>query len=501
LFVTLLGLASRILTRRLSPSPSLPGEIDLRVGLDASTTRDLSAAEGELAKTFFEFARKQLEDEQTIHIFVRRLIGGERFAKDMLPGGMRVQRTWFFNYQFFIEAHWQRRRLILASAELDGRYALNTVWFPDRGIAIAVIANGVDVSVFQRFLLRYLSGNPIQRRSSEAPSRIVFGFPHMLHMLWNGLPALRRFAQDGIPSQADVHYLFEPFGPLDALLPELSGRLKRMSLEEATRLNDSYQISLGVGGRFIDRETQARIRDFARLAASAGCMAERKRLANSFAPIFWITAKPGNRSLVNEPRVLAGLMRGLVERYPNSGFIIDGASKPWDFAWNRNYDGFFRKHIEGLVVESAELLAGITAKCSDILDRVLILNDLPVTEEIVFGELADFYVAHGGSMQHKIGWIHEKPGFVHSTSRFLRFFETLRHATEAMAPVYFPTPGLIADENVLERSSKAYARKDERYHITDVNRFVAEVASACETSRGTSSAASDSRNDIRAARN
>ena len=48
-----------------------------------------------------------------------------------------------------------------------------------------------------------------------------------------------------------------------------------------------------------------------------------------------------------------------------------------------------------------------------------IVTDVDVLEEVFWSELADFYFCHGGSMQNKIGWVHDTPGVIHSNESFI----------------------------------------------------------------------------------
>src|ERR1700761_8369009 len=65
-------------------------------------------------------------------------------------------------------------------------------------------------------------------------------------------------------------------------------------------------------------------------------------------------------------------------------------------------------------------MADIVSRLSSVpVTGVRLLNGLTVTDEISWGAIADFYFCHGGTMQNKIGWVHEVNGIVHSNTRFL----------------------------------------------------------------------------------
>jgi hypothetical protein len=436
------------------------------VGLEGPVP-ELTGAVKESVGELIAVARRQLLDEAAIRDFALGLLQrGPSSARAHLPREFELTRSWFFEEQFFYEVCNPRLRAVLVTSLIDRGHAINTVWFVDDGVAVAVQDHATDVRRFNRFLDATLRRDGRDRKEKPHLRRLVTGFPHMLHVLWNGIsPVIALAQEDNGATDFEVHVLFEPFGPIERLVPELSGTLRRVSRTWAADQNDGYEVNCGVAGWRITREAQSRIINLAKELSTTASREASAAFASRFSPVIWVTAKPGHRTFINEAVVLADLITRLSQLLPKAGFIIDGASYPWDFHHNSNYDGRFRSQIAGVTAKSdthiKNILQGLP---SEVHDRTVVLNGIDVHDEIVWGCVADFYVAHGGSMQHKIGWIHDVPGYVHSNQQFLDHFKHIRFSpVEAGTVVYYPSEGVLLDDDPAGYSSSQLAWKSQKY--------------------------------------
>jgi hypothetical protein len=436
------------------------------VGLEGPVPEALSLLKAP-ASDLIAVARRQLVDEGAIRGFALGLLQhGPGGAAAFLPRGFNLTRSWFFEDQFYYEVRSRHLRAILVTSMVDRGYAINTVWFVDDGEALAAEAHGADVTRFNRFLDATLRRDDGNRKATLQLRRLVTGFPHMLHVLWNGISPVISLAQanDGF-TDFEVHVLFEPFGPIERLVPELRGAVTRISAPRSAEQNSHYRVNCGVGGWSVTREAQSRIIRVAKELSEPATHQASAVFASRFAPVIWVTAKPGDRTFTNEAVVLADLVIRLSRLLPKAGFILDGSSYPWDFHRNVNYDGFFRSHIAGLTARSGthidEIVKGLPPQ---VRERTMVLNGIDVQDEVVWGCIADFYIAHGGSMQHKIGWIHDVPGYVHSNQPFLHHFKHIRFAPlEARTVVHYPSEGVLLDDDPSRYSPLQLARKDQKY--------------------------------------
>lgn len=450
--------------------------------MDAGLTGALTAPASEL----IALARRQLMDEAAIRDFaVTMLQRGTSGASAHLPRGYNLTRSWFFEEQFFYEVRNRGVRAILVTSLIDRGYAINTVWFIDANMAVAVESHGVDVPMFNRFLAAKLRLDGSDRRTKPLPRRLVTGYPHMLHSLWNDISPVISLAQEtsGV-RDFEVQVMFEPFGPIERLVPELSGAVTRVSTKQAVDQNDRYELTCGVAGWRITREAQSRIIQLAGELCTAASHEASADFASRFSPVLWVTAKLGDRAFMDEAAVIGDLVTRLSQLLPKAGFILDGSSYPWDFHHNSNYDGFFRNHIAGLTATADSHIQDIVQRLpAEVRARTKVLNGIGVQEEIVWGRVADFYIAHGGSMQHKIGWIHDIPGYIHSNRQFVHYFRHMRFAPlEAEPLVHYVSEGVLLDDDPSGYSPLQLARKDQKYAPVSWEAFYEDVVHAMEGS-------------------
>jgi hypothetical protein len=92
---------------------------------------------------------------------------------------------------------------------------------------------------------------------------------------------------------------------------------------------------------------------------------------------------------------------------------------------------------------------------------------------------ADFYICHSGTQQHKIGWLYDVPGIIHTNAYFSNNYSTWWVAQMAMSPII---PAMISHDIVKEYNGVEIhddiTRRD--YVFTDINKFCCEVISEME---------------------
>jgi hypothetical protein len=130
-------------------------------------------------------------------------------------------------------------------------------------------------------------------------------------------------------------------------------------------------------------------------------------------PVLWMTFRNEGRACENEPEMLVRVARRFTERYPSSAILLDGFSYPADFD-SPHYDQV-RKTFIGYAQSFGDEIAKICAK----VPQVLNVNGFSVPESIVLAGTADYYISSAGSIQHKIGWLHNKPGYIHTCAAAL----------------------------------------------------------------------------------
>ena len=400
--------------------------------------------------------------------------------------------SWFHEFQFYYEFDaGPHGRYFWISGMLDRGFRLDTIWFPARHVAVANCPSQMDDGRLARFMQK-LAQAPVKLVTvppwTEMPRSAVVGFPHFMHMLWNELPALDRLVSAGLPGGTlpavfSIAVQHEPFGPMPELFPELAPWMQPLRYEEVPAWNAAHGLVLGLGSWSVTRETQDRVLRVARRYTSAEALAQQAAFKASYDPVFWVSVKPPKRTVSDQPAMLAGLIRILRAEYPGAGFILDGASLPWDFPGNPNYPPWFHSNSQAAVGESGVIISTILAMLDDGREHVVVLNGLGACDEAAWGGTATFYVCHGGTMQNKIGWLHRIPGFVHSNTAFMQSIRAAPSPVVDAPTCHYASTDLIRDDDPACYSPHELARKDQNYSLTSLARFADEVKAAFLTSR------------------
>ena len=179
-----------------------------------------------------------------------------------------------------------------------------------------------------------------------------------------------------------------------------------------------------------------------------------------------------------QSETLVNLIEALAADYKDAGFVLDGASLPWDYPGNSNYPPWFHAVIDKAVQGSSEIIDAVLENLDGgVRPHVQALNNVSACEEVVWGESADFYICHGGTMQNKIGWIHRVPGFIHSNRTFLRFNRVMSPVSDGPA-CFYASDALIVDDDPGKYSALELARKDQDYSFTSIAALISEVRDA-----------------------
>ncbi len=392
--------------------------------------------------------------------------------------------SWYVAHRFCYH-FWSVEEYFWISSSSDDAFVLSTIYFPERRIALGLGAHAVN----EQFLLDLERLRSIETKPAAAPEHfegrrvVVTDHSHYMHTLWNELPALDKAVSSGLAKRLLVAALYQPLGPLAELFPELEQDLRVLKFGEISALNREHRLLVGLGSRTITRRVQERVRDVAARHVLSEIVERRDRFRRAHAPIFWFSVKPPGRTCVREAEVLAHLVTTSKRAYPSAGFILDGTSRPWDLETNDNYGSWFMPGLQSASAYARQTIADVIARLPRKLHScVQAVSDVPVCEEIVWGEAADFYFCHGGTMQNKIGWIHRVPGMIHTSNEFMGVWKALSGVVEDAPPVYFVSSEIIVDGE--PRSYPAFTRErvQANYDFTSLDDLAAEFLGAARAS-------------------
>jgi len=109
------------------------------------------------------------------------------------------------------------------------------------------------------------------------------------------------------------------------------------------------------------------------------------------------------------------------------------------------------------------------------LGRVYDMCGLSLADAVTTAQRADYYVSHAGTLQHKLGWMHNTPGFVHSCQGGISPGARKWYAAQLEGGV---EPEVIESafvEDLQADAGGSVAARNLDYRITDIPGAVAQV--------------------------
>lgn len=296
------------------------------------------------------------------------------------------------------------------------------------------------------------------RRTEPPRPWVLLDNRQFAHHLWNALSGLEHLAaachKGDLAPPAGLLVCAEPWGPPEALFPELSAA--GVPVERATfpapieAAQREHRLLLRVGGTRMSEALLARVHRLAAQRVPEAVLERAASLRRDHRPILWVTLRMENRTWVSQVPGLIAIGRRLAADYPDAALLIDGFSVPYGPA-NAPDAGHAR-----LIVAEQQAAAAIAAALSGVLPVVSLVGR-PLFEAVVFTTVADCWLAHQGSLQHKIGWLGNCPGVVHANRRVLTtpmLWEPALHARVAQTPPTYLDPALVRDVPGAKRVAK-----------------------------------------------
>ena len=394
-------------------------------------------------------------------------------------------RSYYHSHRFFYEFD-SIEPYYWISSVLDRAYCLSALYFPHRQIAVTMYDYNIDASLIRQFagFRAAIPSEPRPVMPSAGQRIVVAGWPHSMHMLWNELPALDAIAQNGLQDKLQLAITHEPFGPTAELFPRLAGSIRTLTYDDATALNRHNRFLVGLGAWTITPAVQQQVQRVALRNASPALVQTRDSFRSLHEPIFWLSVKPPNRTCLDQSAVLATLIASIRREYPRAGFLLNGVSLPWDYYNNPNYLPWFRASLQRASTASRQSIRDVVEQLPfSLRDAIAPVTDISLCDEIVWGDAADFYFCHGGTMQNKIGWVHRIPGMIHSNQKFLASFKGMPPPVLDGAPCFFLPPDATVDDAEANYTPDQLARKDQNYRFTSLDKVAAAVLEAFAASR------------------
>lgn len=325
--------------------------------------------------------------------------------------------------------------------------------------------------------------------SQHGSSVVLMGHPNFAHNLWNELSALHFYSQSrpAASSALEFQVLYEPLVSLTDITGDIPVKVTRPK---------SFQSLVGFQPSLVTRLGSTQIPLVFRQQLTSLLTVRRDEtltdeLVTSLAgsgPVIWISARLDARTLDNQSEFLHSLITRIADHYPRAAFIMDGFSYANDYGskvYLQGDGGPSGAQREGsglggvMRLREKEVTAYITGLQdklgAHLANTIINVSGMQLAEAIYFAGLAQYYVCHAGTLQHKIAWLHNTPGMVHSNTTGLVKGASAWLADQLEGGL---SPGLISPEHVVDLDSIRTTNQVDRnrdYHLLDIDGAVADI--------------------------
>jgi hypothetical protein len=313
----------------------------------------------------------------------------------------------------------------LITGDIQFGYPLATFLAEPNGVLLALLGDDCHYSatsepaghwldtIHQRQGERNGGAVPVDR---DHPA-VLMGHSNFAHHVWNELSALAEWAAVGAPERtANLRILptREPLGPVEDIIPDLRGAEIIRTAATPREINSVGGLLLHVGCRVVSARIQAHIAAFLSKRAEAGSGKAADGFMAGKWPIFWVSARVKDRTCTNQQEFLAALIRRLLSEYPAGAVLIDGFAFP-EGREDAALQTLFEQRSAELDKVIGAVIDEIDTRCGKAFSsRIKNVSGTGLIENLHLAQYCHFYVCHAGTLQHKVGWIYNKPGVIHT---------------------------------------------------------------------------------------
>lgn len=287
--------------------------------------------------------------------------------------------------------------------------------------------------------------------SSATKKAVILKINHYAHHLWNELTGIHKLLDNNLLASIDKFLVMaEPIGCLEDIFPEIPcDRVERMGIKQFYEkvLRENYFV-VCLGDCIIKSDLADRVHRASLKYSSNQLQLRVDEARGKHSLLLWVSLRLGSRTWIAQTEEIAKIINRLYDRFSNLGIVIDGFSFPYGQSCYSNPKTVAL--INRLKDTRDELLSFLQP---DIITYDII--GCPMHESIVWAHTADFYLTHQGSLQHRVGWIANKPGVVHTNTSVLSMPLTLRpgcwERESGILPIY------ISAEDVQDVGGEVFA--------------------------------------------
>ncbi|MEM5518904.1 hypothetical protein WNY37_18235 [Henriciella sp. AS95] len=311
--------------------------------------------------------------------------------------------------------------------------------------------------------------------SRSVEPELAIGHTNFAHFCWNELPALANILEDsGNPSPAchKVRVEHSTLAPMPEIFPELNSQ-QFFFVGESANFGRDDSLIFRAGSSVLDKRAKRRIQRVVRSADLAPEVKELgQRIERDALTTVWITLRFKNRTSTNQFEFIVHLVKALLNGFDDLLIVLNGFSIP---------EGALQPPSEA-TAEHPQVL-NCRAFYSDLMERipdnakhrVVDLSGVSVKDAIYLAGFSSFYIAHPGTIQHKVGWFWEKSGVLVEPQRGERIANWYAKNVEDSIKPYCVDPKFFdvhPSGDDLDRNAF--------YEIIDVDGLVQQILSLAE---------------------
>jgi len=173
-----------------------------------------------------------------------------------------------------------------------------------------------------------------------------------------------------------------------------------------------------VGSRLVTNRLRNTLSAFYERNTNLSRLAEPLEILRAGWPRIWISVRLNSRTAENQNEFLIAVLRRIFQTYPKATIVFDGFSYPIGFFEDERTQPFRADFIQRESVTSEAVTALIQRASSElghaVGSRLCSISGLNLAEAIHIGGNCNYYICHAGTLQHKIAWFHNIPGFIHA---------------------------------------------------------------------------------------
>ena len=299
---------------------------------------------------------------------------------------------------------------------------------------------------------------------------------HYGHQMLENLSGVQRLADEGLLPALEELWVTGPefFGPVEEIFPELQGRVRRFPnrwdlFEPLLRVR--HRRLFRIGSNVFQARLRARILATCPVAGRASERTER--------PLIAVTVRSAGRQCLNLAEAVGVLHRDLSARIPGLGIVLDGWVFPESELVLRSSvaTALSDPHRGRLMAEMAE-----AAAIRDALPPHAVVDNLiglSMRESIGALRSVRGYLAHIGTLQHKLALFSGSGGVVHGPTQQLSGIESGPFQSEVGEPPRFLPPAAVTDAAV----DNARGERFHIYRITDAVALTTLMSTVLEEAR------------------